>query len=99
MATKWSDEVYKLMSVKNELLKLLEANRDKDLSGEQIARRLRVTRAAVWKAVQALQNDGYEITAKNRLGYRLAPPCDRLSPEGVGLFFKNNIPAIWTFKL
>ena len=77
------------MSVKNELLKLLESNRDKDLSGEQIAKRLRVTRAAVWKAVQALQNDGYEIVAKNKVGYRLASSSDRLSPEGIGVFLKK----------
>lgn len=74
------------MSVKNELLKLLEANRDKDLSGEQIAKRLKVTRAAVWKAVQALEKDGYEIAAKNRVGYRLASDSDRLSAEGVSLY-------------
>ncbi len=77
------------MSVKSELLKLLEANRDKDLSGEQIAKRLNVTRAAVWKAVQALQNDGYDIAAKNKLGYRLSGSSDRLSAEGIGLYLEK----------
>ncbi len=77
------------MSVKSELLKLLEANRDKDLSGEQIAKSLNVTRAAVWKAVQALQSDGYEIDAKNKLGYRLSGKSDRLSAEGIGLYLEK----------
>ena len=74
------------MSVKNEMLRLLEANRDTDLSGEQIAEKLGVTRAAVWKAVKSLQADGYEITAVNKRGYRLESSSDRLSAEGIGVF-------------
>ena len=53
------------MSVKTEVLKLLETNRDRDLSGQDIADRLGVTRAAVWKAVKALKQQGYRVDAAN----------------------------------
>ncbi len=77
------------MSVKNELLKILESNRDKTLSGEILARRLKVTRAAIWKAIKALEADGYEIEAKNKLGYRLSSANDMLSPEGIEILLKK----------
>ena len=82
------------MSVKSEMLRLLEANRDRDLSGEQIAGELGVTRAAVWKAVKSLQEDGYEITAAGRRGYRLAAVSDRLSAEGIGVFLHKNCEIV-----
>ncbi len=71
------------MSVKNELLKLLEMNRDTDLSGQAIADLLGVSRTAVWKAVKALEDEGYRIEAVNNRGYRLEPVNDILSAEGI----------------
>lgn len=49
------------MSVKTKVLMLLEADRDSDLSGQDIAGRLGVTRAAVWKAVKALKDEGMRL--------------------------------------
>ena len=43
------------MSVKEFVLKKLEENRGIPLSGEAIANSLSVSRAAVWKAVRALE--------------------------------------------
>ncbi len=43
-------------------------------SGERIAQRLKVTRAAVWKQIRALRNMGIEIQAVTRQGYRLPRP-------------------------
>lgn len=77
------------MSVKTEVLKLLEGNRDKDLSGQEIADRLGVTRAAVWKAVKALKEQGYRIDAANNRGYRLCDDNDVISAEGICLTLKE----------
>ena len=55
------------MSVKTELLSILEANREKDLSGEEIANRLGVSRTSVWKAVRALKEEGYQDRKSTRL--------------------------------
>lgn len=77
------------MSVKTEVLKLLEGNRDKDLSGQEIADRLGVTRAAVWKAVKALKEQGYRVDAANNRGYRLCDDNDMISAEGICLTLKE----------
>lgn len=73
------------MSVKNEVLKLLEENRDKDMSGQDMAECLGVTRAAVWKAVRSLKEEGYHVDAANNRGYRLMADSDVLSAEGIRL--------------
>ncbi len=78
------------MSVKTEVLKLLEANRDRDLSGQEIAKCLGVSRAAVWKAVQVLKEQGYRIEAANNRGYHLAEDSDVLSAEGICLGLKED---------
>ena len=53
------------MQLKLEILRLLEENRDSDLSGEKLAERFGVSRNAVWKAVNALKAEGYRINAGN----------------------------------
>lgn len=73
------------MSVKTEVLTLLESSREQDLSGQDIAERLGVTRAAVWKAVKSLKEEGYKIEAVSNRGYRLMSASDVLSAEGIRL--------------
>lgn len=55
----------------------------KFVSGEAISRQFGVSRAAVWKAVAALRQDGYEIESVTNRGYRLAAEPDRLNSEQV----------------
>ena len=49
------------------------------LSGEALSRRLGVSRAAVWKQIQALREAGYTIEARTKLGYRLLSAPDTLT--------------------
>ena len=74
------------MTTKEKLLALLEENKGTFFSGEEIARTLQVSRAAVWKAVNALREDGYTIDAATNKGYRLSPDSDILSPQGIRRF-------------
>lgn len=67
------------MSIKDKVLLLLEENKNKPLSGEELADTLGCTRAAVWKAVKTLQADGYKIAAVNNKGYTLEKSSDVLS--------------------
>ena len=60
------------MTVQDHLRTLLESNKSVFLSGEEIARRLGVSRNAVWKAIKALQAGGYPIQAVQNRGYCLA---------------------------
>ena len=66
--------------MKERILELLNRAAGEYLSGQAISESLGVSRAAVWKAVQALENEGIAIEAVTRRGYRLAEKTDRLSP-------------------
>lgn len=72
------------MSLKQEIITVLEQNRSNErcVSGQNLAERLGVSRAAVWKAIQALKDEGWEIEAATKRGYRLADTSDVLSAEG-----------------
>lgn len=48
------------------------------VSGADMAKALGITRAAVWKYIEAIREDGAEVMATSRLGYRLADPDDVL---------------------
>ena len=71
------------MTVQDHLRTLLESNKSVFLSGEEIARRLGVSRNAVWKAIKALQAGGYPIQAVPNRGYCLAASSDVLSESGI----------------
>jgi BirA family biotin operon repressor/biotin-[acetyl-CoA-carboxylase] ligase len=68
----------------DEILQLLREDSSAFLSGEEISRRLRVTRTAVWKRVKHLRALGYEIEASTRSGYRLVRSPDLLTPSEIG---------------
>ena len=67
------------MTIKEQVLLLLENHREKFFSGEEIARQLSISRAGVWKAVKLLQKEGYAICAVNNKGYILQKSPDVLS--------------------
>ena len=74
------------MTVKSRLLELLEQHKGETLSGEDIGRELSCTRAAVWKAVKSLRQEGYPIEAGPNKGYVLARESNMISAEGIRLF-------------
>lgn len=69
------------MNVREELLRMLEEGTP--VSGEQIARKLGVSRNAVWKAVDRLRKDGFGIEGGTNRGYRLTRKPDRLEAEAI----------------
>ena len=71
------------MATKEKILAVLEENKGKWYSGEDLAQITQVSRAAVWKAVKSLQNEGYEISAVTNRGYCLAEKTDILSKAGI----------------
>ena len=64
----------------DEILKLLRKHPSTFLSGEELSRRLKVSRTAVWKRIRHLRSLGYKIEASTRSGYRLIPSPDILAP-------------------
>ena len=77
------------MNIKTRLLKLLEGSRDAYISGGALAAKLAVSRSAVWKAIESLRTEGYEISAVTNKGYRLDDSGDILSAAGISGFLKN----------
>lgn len=88
------------MSVKNDILSILEQNRNEPISGEAIATKLNVSRAYVWKAINKLKEEGYDISASPNLGYILSNSNDMISKEGILPFlhpaYQNN--TIYVYK-
>ena len=69
------------MSTKDDVLAVL-MEQEAPLSGERLARRLGVSRNSVWKAIEQLRQEGYEIGAGTNRGYRLIAVPNRVSvPE------------------
>ena len=71
------------MSLKENLLELLQKSSGEFLSGERAAETLGVSRTAVWKAVTALKKEGYNIESVTNRGYRLSADTDVLSACGI----------------
>lgn len=65
-------------SRKTEVLQLLRESEDY-ISGQQICETLGVSRTAVWKIINQLKDEGYEIEAGQNKGYRLQTSPDVLS--------------------
>ena len=68
---------------REDLLAILWQSADAYISGEELAKRLAVSRTAVWKAVGQLRRDGYRIESVPNRGYRLLSDSDVLSEEGI----------------
>ncbi|MFZ5646141.1 MAG: biotin--[acetyl-CoA-carboxylase] ligase [Bacillota bacterium] len=68
---------------KTEILLLLKKSMPEYVSGEEICKKIGVSRTAVWKHVKALREEGYGIDAVPRWGYRLLDIPDRLYPDEI----------------
>lgn len=71
------------MSIKDQLLDILEHNRELYISGQELAMRLSVSRNAIWKNIKKLQEEGHSIIGINNRGYRLDILSDIISKQGI----------------
>ena len=83
-----------MMKTKEKLLQLLDENKNDWVSGETSAQKLSISRAAVWKAVKNLRNDGYLIDAVRNRGYRLVSDADILSELGIWKYLKPEYSSL-----
>lgn len=81
------------MTVKETLIRLFEENKGHYISGEEIAQELRCSRTAVWKAVNQLKEDGYEIEAVKNKGYMLSMDSDVLSEQAISRYLDHEYPV------
>ena len=57
--------------MRKRILELLRNSKGTPVSGEEISKELEVSRTAIWKHIQALKNEGYEIESVPKRGYLL----------------------------
>ncbi len=72
--------------MREQILRFLMQNPEAYYSGEQMAQLLHVTRAAIWKHIDALKKMGCEIECKPNRGYRLLHIPDVLQPEILSIY-------------
>lgn len=69
--------------MRKRILELLRNSKGTPVSGEEISKELEVSRTAIWKHIQALKNEGYEIESVPKRGYILREVPDRLFPQEI----------------
>ena len=60
------------MTTKQKVFELLSKNTGSYVSGEKLAQECGVSRAAIWKAVKAIREDGFVVEGTNNNGYTLS---------------------------
>ncbi len=65
--------------MKTEILRLLINGKDQYISGEELSNKLGVSRTAIWKNIEQLRKQGYEISSQTKKGYKLINSPDDLS--------------------
>lgn len=71
------------MTIKKEVLQLLEENRMEPISGQKIAKSLNVSRSAIWKTIKSLEKEGHKINATTNKGYQLQVESDVITEQGI----------------
>ena len=64
------------------------------ISGESIAGELGISRTAVWKHIQKLRDNGYEIISRERRGYKLKDAPDLLLPSEIQIGLDTKIIGV-----
>jgi BirA family transcriptional regulator, biotin operon repressor / biotin---[acetyl-CoA-carboxylase] ligase len=75
--------------VKEKILALLKKDTNLFISGESISNKLGVSRAAIWKHMNQLKEDGYIIESVSRNGYKLIASPDLLTHEEIKAYLNT----------
>lgn len=77
--------------MKEKILHLLKESGDCFLSGQDISNILDVSRTAIWKYINQLKLDGYNIEAVSNKGYRIISSPDILSAEEIKPYLNTEL--------
>lgn len=75
--------------MKNKILKILK-NSDDFVSGEKMSDEFNMTRSGIWKYINMLKEDGYNIESVPRKGYRIVSSPDILIYEEIEKYLKTD---------
>ncbi len=84
----------------DKILNYFKKHEEAYVSGEELSHELEISRAAVWKHIENLREEGYDIEAFPHLGYRLISIPDRLTEVELKWKLKTDIIArkIYSYK-
>ena len=82
------------MTIKEQILTLLEEEQGNYISGERIGNRLQVSRSAIWKAIKDLKKSGYQIDAITNKGYCLLKDADILREERIRFYLEDSLSEL-----
>lgn len=73
------------------VLKFLQTHNTEYLSGQDLSDVLRISRVAVWKHIKKIQELGYTVESKQKLGYKLISNSELLLPWEITANLKTKI--------
>jgi BirA family biotin operon repressor/biotin-[acetyl-CoA-carboxylase] ligase len=73
------------------VLKFLQTHDTEYLSGQDLSDVLRISRVAIWKHIKKIQELGYTVESKQKLGYKLISNSDLLLPWEVTSGLKTKV--------
>ncbi len=73
------------------VLRFLQTHDTEYLSGQDLSDVLRISRVAVWKHIKKIQELGYTVESKQKLGYKLTSNSDTLFPWEITLGLKTKV--------
>lgn len=82
------------MPTKKDVLSILENERERFVSGQELAETLKISRSAIWKAVKSLEEDGHKILAVTNKGYKLDKNSDIITEEGIRMHLPERLKEI-----
>ena len=77
----------------DKILNYFKKHEEGYVSGEELSCELGISRAAVWKHIENLRQEGYDIEAFPHLGYRMISIPDRLTEIELKWRLKTDIIA------
>ena len=70
--------------MREKILEVILDNEKEFISGEDLSKKLGISRTAIWKHIRILRSQGYNIESVNKKGYRLVDePTDLLNPQNI----------------
>ena len=87
------------MTTKDKILARLESAGGEYISGTSLAKWLKISRNAVWKAIRSLISEGHNIESSMPRGYRLIDEKDILSVGGISSNIDDDLCHLFTFDL
>lgn len=77
------------LSMKDKIIQRFLLARGEPISGQQLADELGISRTAIWKHLQTLQDEGYEFITIKKKGYRLVSVPDRVDAARISSYLNT----------